>query len=209
MTLLDGNIYKARMVSRSNFKKSLLTLSLIASLGCGGGGGGGGGADEFVGAARVSVRCSPKKIDSGDRTQVSINLSQVHENGIAVKIRFPIGLKYVPGSSFLMVGEREVDVSPTVNVTSDTEEMNYVVFYLTQAQFSKASQEYAGEAGTLLIQLEGRKTVTDGEIEVDPDVDDPAEDNSTEFDISSPEFISEASASISVIAQDDGSKPKR
>jgi hypothetical protein len=108
-----------------------------------------------------------------------------------------------------MVGEREVDVSPTVNVTSDTEEMNYVVFYLTQAQFSKASQEYAGEAGTLLIQLEGRKTVTDGEIEVDPDVDDPAEDNSTEFDISSPEFISEASASISVIAQDDGSKPKR
>jgi hypothetical protein len=194
------------MVSHSIFKSSLIAFSLVAAIGCGGGGGGGGGADEFVGAARVSVRCSPKNIDSGDRTQVSITLSQVHENGIAVKVRFPVGLKYVFSSSFLKVGERELDVSPAVNATSETEEMNYVVFYLTQAQFGRASQEYAGEAGTLLIQLEGRKTVTDGEIEVDPDVDDPAEDNSTEFDITSPEFISEASASISVIAQDDSSK---
>jgi len=197
---------KGFMVSSSIFKNSLIAFSLVAAVGCGGGGGGGGGADEFVGAARVSVRCSPKNIDSGDRTQVSITLSQVHENGIAVKVRFPVGLKYVPSSSFLKVGERELDASPAVNATSETEEMNYVVFYLTQGQFSRTTQEYAGEAGTLLIQLEGRKTVTDGEIEVDPDVDDPAEDNSTEFDITSPEFISEASASISVVAQDDSSK---
>jgi hypothetical protein len=197
---------KGFMVSSSIFKNSLVAFSLVAAVGCGGGGGGGGGADEFVGAARVSVRCSPKNIDSGDRTQVSITLSQVHENGIAVKVRFPVGLKYVPSSSFLKVGERELDASPAVNATSETEEMNYVVFYLTQGQFSRTTQEYAGEAGTLLIQLEGRKTVTDGEIEVDPDVDDPAEDNSTEFDITSPEFISEASASISVVAQDDSRK---
>jgi hypothetical protein len=199
---------KGFMVSSSIFKNSLIAFSLVAAIGCGGGGGGGGGggADEFVGAARVSVRCSPKNIDSGDRTQVSITLSQVHENGIAVKVRFPVGLKYVPSSSFLKAGERELDASPAVNATSETEEMNYVVFYLTQGQFSRTTQEYAGEAGTLLIQLEGRKTVTDGEIEVDPDVDDPAEDNSTEFDITSPEFISEASASISVVAQDDSRK---
>jgi hypothetical protein len=195
---------KGFMVSSSIFKNSLIAFSLVAAIGCGGGGGG--GADEFVGAARVSVRCSPQNIDSGDRTQVSITLSQVHENGIAVKVRFPVGLKYVPSSSFLKVGERELDASPAVNATSETEEMNYVVFYLTQGQFSRTTQEYAGEAGTLLIQLEGRKTVTDGEIEVDPDVDDPAEDNSTEFDITSPEFISEASASISVVAQDDSRK---
>ena len=195
---------KGFMVSSSIFKNSLIAFSLVAAIGCGGGGGG--GADEFVGAARVSVRCSPQNIDSGDRTQVSITLSQVHENGIAVKVRFPVGLKYVPSSSFLKVGERELDASPAVNATSETEEMNYVVFYLTQGQFSRTTQEYAGEAGTLLIQLEGRKTVTDGEIEVDPDVDDAAEDNSTEFDITSPEFISEASASISVVAQDDSRK---
>jgi hypothetical protein len=171
-------------------------------LGCGGGGGGGGGGGDFVGAANVDVRCSPGQIDSGDRTQVDIELSNVHKNGIAVKVRFPSGLRYVSGSSFLIIGEREIDVSPTINVTSDEDDLTYVVFYLSQSQFRRSNQEYSGESGTLLVQLEGRKTVVDGEIEVDPDVDDPAEDNSTEFDLANPEFVSESSASISVIAQD-------
>ncbi len=189
-------------------RSSLFSLYLIAlalttpMLGCGGGGGGGGGGGEFVGAANVSVRSTPQQIDSGDRTQVAIELSDVHENGIAVKIRFPSGLRYVPASSFLMVGERELDVSPTVNATSDEEDLTYLVFYLSQSQFRRSNQEYSGESGTLMVQLEGRKTVVDGEIEVDPDVDDPAEDNSVEFDLASPEFVSEASSSISVIAQD-------
>ena len=188
----------------SPFFLSLLALSLSTVLfGCGGGGGGGGGgSSEYVGAAKVSVRSTPRQIDSGDRTQVSIELSNVHENGIAVKIRFPSGLRYVPSSSFLLVGEREIDVSPTVNATSEDEDLTYVVFYLEQSQFRRSNQEYSGESGTLMIQLEGRKSVVDGEIEVDPDVDDPAEDNLTEFDLTSPEFISEASSSISVVAQD-------
>jgi len=195
------------MTFRSKLIVSLTSILSLVAVGCGGGGGG--GADEFVGAARVSVRCSPKKIDSGDRTQVSITLSQVHESGIAVKIRFPTVLNYVTGSSFLVVNEKETEVSPTVKATSDTEDVKYVVFYLTQDQFSRSSQEYNGEPGTLRIQLEGQKTVTDGEIEIDPDVDDPAEDNSIEFDINSPEFISEASASITVIAQDEKTGAKR
>ncbi len=179
---------------------SATTLSTITT-GCGGGGGGGGGGD-FVGAANVSVRSSPQRIDSGDRTQLNVELSDVHENGIAVKIRFPSGLRYVAGSAFLMVGEREIDVSPTVNTTDDKEDLTYLVFYLSQSQFRRSNQQYSGESGTLLVQLEGRETVLDGEIEVDPDVDDPAEDNSVEFDLASPEFVSEASASISVVAQD-------
>lgn len=187
---------------------TILTIVLGALAGCGGGSGDGASSD-FVGAARVSVKCSPKEIDSGDRTQVSVTLSQVHENGVAVKMRFPVGLRYVPSSSYLMVGEREIDVSPTVNATSEAEDARYVVFYLTQEQFSRPNQDYNGDSGVLLVQLEGQKTVTDGEIEVDPDVDDPAEDNSTEFDINSPEFISEASASISVIAQDERTNSRR
>ena len=189
-----------------NWLRIGLTTALIVSLtGSGavfGRGGGGGGGDEFVGAANVSINSSPQQIDSGDRTRVSIELSDVHENGIAVKVRFPSGLRYVPSSSFLMVGEREIDISPTVNATDDTEDQTYLVFYLTQSQFRRSNQEYNGESGTLLIQLEGRKTVVDGEIEVDPDVDDPAEDNTIEFDLASPEFVSEASASITVVSQD-------
>jgi hypothetical protein len=178
----------------------LVVLATTGLLGCGGGGGGS-GSGPFFGAANVDVRTTPSRIDSGDRTQVSIELSDVHENGIAVKIRFPAGLRYVPGSSFLLVDEKEIDVDPTIIQTDEAEDLSYVVTYLTQSQFRRSSQEYNGESGTLLLQLEGRKSVIDGAIEVDPDVDDPAESNDIEFDISNPEFAAEGSASIEVIAQ--------
>jgi hypothetical protein len=175
---------------------SLLSIATFSA--CGGGGGGG---DSFSGAANVSVRTAPSRIDSGDRTQVTIELSDVHENGIAVKIRYPVGLRYVPSSSFLLIDEKEIDVSPTVEQKVTSEDVSYLVFYLRQAQFRRSSQEYNGESGILTIQLEGRDTVIDGEIEVDPDVDDPSEDNQSEFDIENPEFVAEGSASIEVIAE--------
>jgi hypothetical protein len=49
--------------------------------------------------------------------------------------------------------------------------------------------------------LEGRDSVERGSIDVDADVDDPAEDNAIEFDLENPEFISESSASIEVIVE--------
>lgn len=179
---------------------SIVAGLLVALTACGGGGGGGGG-DPFYGAANVNVRTTPSRIDSGDRTQVSMELSEVHENGIAVKIRFPAALRYVPASSFLNVGSKEIDVTPTVIQTDQSEDVTYVVFYLTQSQFKRSSGEYRGESGTLLIQLEGRREVIEGEVEVDPDVDDPAEDNAVEFDINSPEFAAEGSARIEVISE--------
>jgi hypothetical protein len=180
----------------------LLSATLVCTTylsACGGGGGGGG--DAFYGAANVNVNTTPSRIDSGDRTQVSMELSDVHENGIAVKIRVPSGLRYVTASSFLLIDEKEIDVTPKVIETIEAEELTYVVFYLTQAQFRRSSQQYNGESGTLIIQLEGRRAVIDGEIEVDPDVDDPNEDNQVEFDINNPEFVAEGSASIQVVAE--------
>ena len=186
-------------------KLSVVRLSMIAAAsvvtwGCGGGGGSD-GSDPFFGAANVEVRVAPSRIDSGDRTQVQIELSDVHENGIAVKVRFPSGLRYVPGSSFLLVESKEIDVDPTIVQTAEAEDLSYVVTYLSQNQFRRSNQEYNGEPGTLLFQLEGRKTVVNGQVEVDPDVDDPEEDNATEFDIANPEFVAESAASIEVIAQ--------
>lgn len=180
---------------------SCVALFIVSHLlGCGGGGGGG-GSDAFYGAANVTVRATPSKIDSGDRTQVSMELSDVHKNGIAVKIRFPSGLVYVPGSSFLEVGAKEIDVDPTIITTDEGQDLSYVIIYLSQDQFRRSSQEYNGESGTLRIELVGRKAVVDGEIEVDPDVDDPAVDNSVEFDVTSPNFVAEGSASINVVAE--------
>jgi hypothetical protein len=177
---------------------SITTLVALLFSGCGGGGGGG---ESFVGAATVVVRTAPNRIDSGDRTLTTIEVGSVHENGVALKIRFPSGLRYVSGSSLLAVDSREIDISPTVNSISRAESQTYLVFYLPQNLFKRANEPYKGESGTVTLQLEGRTEVERGSIDVDADVDDPAENNATEFDIEAPEFISESSASIEVIVE--------
>jgi hypothetical protein len=188
-------------------KRTLSLMSVLCSLatalaGCGGGGGGGSSDEgDFVGAANVSIHTTPGRIDTGDRTETSIELSNVHENGIALKIRYPEGLRYVPGSAFLLIDKKEIDISPTVNATAKGENETFLVFYLSQSQFKRSGQKYTGQSGTVVLQLEGQDSVVDGEIEVDPDVDDPAEDNSTEFNIDTPEFVAEDSAAISVVIQ--------
>lgn len=164
-----------------------LPLALMAS--CGGGGGGGG--DEFIGAAEVNINASPNEIDTGDRTQLSIRIRQVHENGIALKVRYPVGLTYVPASAVLSVDGIELDATPTVNTTVDT--AVYLVFYFSQSVFGDEIE------GTLSLQLEGAGEITDGQIEVDPDVDDPDKPNSSEFDSAAPEFGAEDMVDIKVV----------
>lgn len=161
-------------------------------------GGGGGSSDSFVGAADVSISTTPTTIDSGDRTEVSISLWNVHENGIMLKIRFPEGLKYVSSSAFLLTDNDDVDLSPTINdAASDGDK--YLVFFLSQSLFKQSGQDYNGEGGTVALQLEGISAVTNGLIEVDPDVDDPQQSNDVEFDIENPEFNAQAETSITVI----------
>lgn len=179
---------------------TLLTATLLSSItaGCGGGGGGGGDTT-YSGAANVSIKASPSKIDTGSRTQVSIDISDVVESGIALKIRYPTGLKYVASSAFLYVGEKEIDLTPTINTDVTKDDETYLVFYMPQAQFKRSGQDYEGDQATMRLQLEGREAVQDGKIEVDPDVDDPAEDNASEFDVDTPEFEAEDSTSIEVV----------
>ncbi len=161
-------------------------------------GGGGGSSDTFVGAADASISTTPSTIDSGDRTEVSIELWNVHENGVMVKVRFPEGLKYVRSSAILLTSEDDTDISPTINDTSSDGD-RYLVFFLSQAQFTTGGQDYSGETGTIALQLEGVTAVSDGLIEVDPDVDDPQQSNDAEFDIENPEFNAQAETSITVI----------
>jgi len=183
-------------------KKHLFLTSLaisLSSLVCACGGGGGGGDSAFVGAATVNISAQPSVIDSGDRTLLSINIGDVHENGIALKIRYPSGLRYVPASAVLLVHEGEEDVTPTVNAISEDDDATYLVFYLSQSLFRSSGEEYNGEQGTLKLQLEGREAVQNGRVEIDADVDDPQESNSSEFDLSNPEFAAESEAFIRVV----------
>jgi len=151
------------------------------------GGGGGGG---FIGAAIVSINLSPSVIDTGDRTQIETWISEVHENGIILKFRYPAGLTYVRDTAILEANEQQLDIGPAKNVASGN--YRYLVFFFTREQFGEDNY------GKLTFQLEGKAVVADGKVEVDADVDDPLIDNSVEFDPRNPEFVAEDEAGIKV-----------
>lgn len=183
-------------------KNNLLTLLLLTSTsillhGCGGGGGD--GSDEtFSGAASVSIRVTPSDIDTGDRAQVELSVGDVSEVGVAIKVRYPSGLRYVSGSATLTVETVEKKVNPSANVSSQEAKISYLVFYVPQKSFRRPGEPYSGDPGTLTFQLAGKSEVKDGLVEVDADIDDPTKDNSEEFKITSPEFLADDQAPISV-----------
>jgi hypothetical protein len=187
-------------MNKPSIPLSMFSLLTALLAGCGSGGGGSDSSD-FVGAAEVSMQATPTKIDSGDRTLVETEISKVIDSGIALKFRFPDSLRYVPESAFLYVNKKEVDLTPTVNQVSSEERARYVVFYIKQSLFAKPGRKYDGEGGTIKLQLEGVKALEEGKIEVDADVDDPAEDNATEFKIDAPEFVAEDDSNIAVASE--------
>lgn len=171
--------------------KKLLRAGILAIVlsGCGGGGGGGGG---YVGAALVSIDASPTRIDPGDRTELTINLSEVDDNGIALKIRFPIALKYVSDSTTLEVDGLDDPISLTPNITTRADDFRYVVYFMRRSRFGESNQ------ATMKLQLEGVEEASDVVVGVDPDVDDPNISNGAEFDASNPEFGAEDQVTIQV-----------
>ena len=162
-------------------------IACFALIGCGGGSGGG---DTFSGAALVAISSTPSQIDAGDRTKVTIDISQVHPDGIALKLRFPDGLRYVPNSSVVIVGGNKSDSGPAVNISKDG--YVFLVYYFTKARFGEKS------SGELQIELEGVTGISDGDIEVDADVDDPLIPNSAEFSVDNPEFQTQDASQIRV-----------
>lgn len=178
---------------RSVFVTALFVSSFSS---CGGGGGGGG---DFIGAAVVSLQAEPQRIDTGDRMLVTTHVAEVHPQGIALKFKYPVGLGYVPNTAQLEFNKTIVKITPTVDVASDQDNAVYLVFYLSQAQFTRPGSSYNGESGTVTFQLEGIEGFKDGSLEVDPDVDDPAEDNASEFKIDNPEFAAEDQLDVTVV----------
>jgi hypothetical protein len=164
-------------------------VACLTLIGCGGGGGGG-SDDTFSGAALVAISSTPSEIDAGDRTKLVIDISQVHPDGIALKLRFPDGLRYVANSSVVVVNDNESDSGPAVNVSKDG--YVYLVYYFTKARFGENS------SGELQIELEGVTGISDGDIEVDADVDDPLISNSSEFSVDNPEFQTQDASQIRV-----------
>lgn len=172
-------------------KRIVTTLLMVSAIsGCGGGGGGGG--DEYLGAALVSLDVSPNEIDPGDRTELRINIAEVDENGIALKVRFPLSLGYVPSSTTIETPDQDDPVSLAPSVTVRADEFRYVVYFMKRSRFGESNQ------GTLRLQLEAISEAKDVAIEIDADVDDPKISNSREFDADSPEFGAEDSETIQI-----------
>lgn len=121
---------------------------------------------------------------------VTVRISDVHTNGIVLKLRYPSGLRYVTASSLLTINDSEGDATPRINDGSGN--TTYLVFFFSQAAFGD-------NEGVLTLELEGVSSISDGEIEVDADVDDPKIDNANEFSIDAPEFAAEDSATIDVV----------
>ncbi len=144
------------------------------------GGGGGGGGSDFIGPAEVELQASPSTIDIGDNVRVTAVVTQVNDDGIALKFKYPKELAYVPDSAYLFIGDTKKNISPTVNA-SDSDD-TYLVFYLAQSRFSEDHN------GSIVVDLKANETVAKASIGVDADVDDPLIDNATEFAIATPRF---------------------
>lgn len=169
-------------------------------LGCGNldfGSGSGGESDETEAgntfAAAVTLRVSPKDADTGDRVSVLVEIQDVNEEGILLKIRYPRAYDYYPNSAFLR-SDRLIDISPIANGHSRVEgdKTDYLVFSLPRAAFGR------GNFGEVSVQLYAATAVKSGKIEVDADLDSGEAFDKAPFTLRNPNFSAESEVTISV-----------
>lgn len=159
------------------------------SFGCGGGGG---GSTPFVGAALVNIDAVPRETDPGKRVQVTSRINEVHRDGIYLKIRYPDGFSFAPGTGNLTSQGSQRTVSPQFNQTDMNEGTSYLVFNLSREIFSEDNE------GTLVFELRAEPEVRTGKIEIDADVNDPTVPDEGEFSIDNPEFTAQDQITIAV-----------
>ena len=169
----------------------ILLVSLFLNF-CGGGGGG--GVSSAPDPAHVTIDANPSSIDSGDRTAVTVDIYDVNDLGISLKIRYPTGLDYVVSSAHLEIDGQTYSAIPAGSEQSSSE-YSYLVFYFSKSVFGD-------ESGRLSLFLQGNGAV-DGQVQVDVDLDDPTLSNSSEFTVTDPKFNAQDAAGIEV--RDDSS----
>lgn len=162
---------------------AISTILLLAS--CGGGGGGGGS-----GPANVNLNVDPSKIDAGDNMTVTIDISDVADNGIVLKIRTPVGLDYVTDSGYLTVEDVPLNLDPAFYKT-DTK-FNYLVYFVDRNLFGD------GNSGQFIVTYQGTAAVASGTVDVDTDEINPSLTESQQFKVSDPKFSAEDSQKIVV-----------
>ena len=148
--------------------------------------------DDFVASAIVTAKSKPSIIDTGDRTQINIYTSQVHNNGILLKVRFEKALQFVPDTSYVVVKDQNMKEKITPLFNDDDKKYTYLVFFLSPSQFGQDND------GKVVFELKGIKSQKNNTVEVDPDVDDPSIPNDQEFDVKKPEFSPDSVSYVTI-----------
>lgn len=151
-------------------------------------------SEEFYGAGQIDLSAEPQTIDTGDRLRVYVRIENAHPDGIILKLQYPAAFKYVQSSAKLQTNRGQTEVGPSFDDPEDStpEAARFLVFFLAAEDFDKTN------SGVLTFELQAIRSLTEGEIGVDADVDDPAVENPGEFDIGNPQYQPEASVTVSV-----------
>jgi len=160
-------------------KRELSLLFTFILCSCGGGGGGGGSESNVAG--NLSLQIERDNLDSGDLTQVRLEVRDLNEGGAILKVRSSTSLRYVRNTAVLFPDrDEELRVSPSTDQGTDNE--RYLVFFLS------ADDALGGDFVELEFTMKATKGDRDAFIEVDLDNNDPNIADSKEFSITSPRF---------------------
>lgn len=188
------------MFDRRNFIK--ITFSAIFAgtiLSCGLGGSGGGSSDPLV-AAFVSVDAYPREIDSGDRIRVTAYMSDIKEDGVLLKFHYSDKLIFINNSALLKVGKDQAKVNPAFNESLNSRE-TYLVFDLPHSAFGEKTN------AELEVVVEGQGKLTNSDIEIEADFNDPNLTADEKFTILRPEFNKDDSVEVTVKDSSGNNQP--
>jgi hypothetical protein len=177
--------------------KRLLTLLLVTILSsCGGGGGGGGSDTNFAG--ELSLDLERDNLDSGDLTQVRIEVRDLNKSGAILKVRSSTSLRYVRNTAALFPDrDEELRVSPSTDEATENE--RYLVFFLS------SEDALGGDFIQLELTMKATKGDDDAFIELDLDNNDANIPDSKEFSVESPRFSAVVERSLYIAR--DASEP--
>jgi hypothetical protein len=170
---------------KKTLKASILAV-VFALASCGGGGG---GSPDFTGAGNVTLRVSQNKVDTGDRTKVTIVFDELHPDGVVLKMRYSSGLEYIAGTSNWRISGKLITAGPSYQVAGDIAQTIYLVYELNREMLGKNN---SGELSFELRAIE--ETSSNSVIEVDMDVFE----SGLVFSTDAPEFSAEYSTGLVV-----------
>jgi hypothetical protein len=179
-------------------KRLILSIFILILASCGGGGGGGGGgvSDNYEGDLHIELERD--HIDSGDLNRITIDVTNLNQNGSVLKIRTSPSLKLVRKSAILFPDRSEErPISADADVGNENE--RFTVFFLYPSD--ALDDDYV----SLEFTLKAVSGDEDGFIEVDLDNNDPNTSDSSEFSLSQPRFTAKLRRSIFI--ESDSSAP--